>query len=250
MRLEQFLITPAAGKRLIGRGMTAHPAVQKVLVKGRLVIVAGTTNGYVAEEILTLLGQREGFSRVGFRRGLVAGGGAAPPATEFPGDVVIIDGNWRRGKQVFDVRDELSAGDVVLKGGNALNLCRRQAGVYIGHPEAGTAGAVVPLVAGRCVRLICPIGLEKRVNADIHELANRLNSPDSSGPRMLPLPGEVFCELDAITLLTGARASLLAAGGVYGAEGGVFVGVEGDDAQLAAAHDLLDPLLAEPPCEV
>ena len=45
------------GKRLIGKGMAIHPQVKDVLQKGTLVVIAGTTNGYVAEEILGSLGQ-------------------------------------------------------------------------------------------------------------------------------------------------------------------------------------------------
>jgi len=67
--MKQFCITTAMGKRLIGKGMAQHPRVRNVLERGTLAIIAGTTNGYVAEEILTALGQAEGFSRVGFRRG-------------------------------------------------------------------------------------------------------------------------------------------------------------------------------------
>jgi hypothetical protein len=69
--LKQFLITSAAGKRLIGKAMVSHPAITAVLQKGTLGIIAGTTNGYVAEEILKALGQAETFSREGFRRGMV-----------------------------------------------------------------------------------------------------------------------------------------------------------------------------------
>lgn len=55
--MKQFCITTAMGKRLIGQGMARHPWVELVLEKGTLVIIAGTTNGYIAEEILTALGQ-------------------------------------------------------------------------------------------------------------------------------------------------------------------------------------------------
>ncbi len=49
--MKQFLITPSAGKRLIAKTLAKHPAIVKALKNGTLVIVAGTTNGYVAEEI-------------------------------------------------------------------------------------------------------------------------------------------------------------------------------------------------------
>ena len=51
--MKQFCLTTAMGKRLIGKAMVVHPEIQQVLQKGTLVIIAGSTNGYVAEEILT-----------------------------------------------------------------------------------------------------------------------------------------------------------------------------------------------------
>ena len=54
--MKQFCVTTSAGKRLIGKAMVAHPDIRNVLEKGTLVIIAGTTNGYVAEEILSSLG--------------------------------------------------------------------------------------------------------------------------------------------------------------------------------------------------
>lgn len=250
--LQQYTLTPAAGKRLIAKGLAAEPTIQAVLKQGRLVIVAGSTNGYVAEEILKATGQLEGFSRKGFRRGMVTPPGFDPAlvAADFPGDVVLVDGVWQRGLQIFDVVGDLAEGDLVLKGGNAVNLEDRQAGVLIGHPEAGTVGAVVPLVPGRRVRLIVPIGLEKRVIDPIADLAALLNEPGAEGPRMMPVPGDIYTELEALSALTGAWAALLAGGGIYGAEGSVWLGVTGTAEQLAAAAELLGQVAAEPPCEV
>ncbi len=36
----------------------------------------------------------------------------------FPGDVVITDGVWQKGKALADVIDRLKEGDVILKGAN------------------------------------------------------------------------------------------------------------------------------------
>ncbi|MFN2286123.1 MAG: hypothetical protein ACK2UQ_17040, partial [Anaerolineae bacterium] len=105
--MKQFNLTTVMGKRLIGKGMAQHPDIQRVLQKGTLLIIAGTTNGYVAEEILTALGQAEGFSRVGFRRGVTVAQGAKLPKAELAGDVVIVDGQWQPGKNVFDVAESL-----------------------------------------------------------------------------------------------------------------------------------------------
>jgi hypothetical protein len=249
--MKQFTITPSMGKRLIGKGMAAHPAVQAVLKKGTLVIVAGSTNGYVAEEVLQSLGIR-GFDRKGFRRGTVFPPGFDPRtvASDFPGDVVLAKGAWQKGKTIFDVADHLKAGDMIVKGGNTLDLAGRQAAVLIGDPQIGTAGAAIRAVVGRRVQMIVPVGLEKRVVEDIRELADELNATDGSGPRLLPLPGAVFTELDAIEQLTGAMARLVAAGGIYGAEGSVWISVRGSSGQEQAAADLIESVAYEPACKV
>ncbi len=249
--MRQFTITPSMGKRLIGLGMAAHPAVQAVLRKGTLVIVAGSTNGYVAEEVLKGLGIG-GFDRKGFRRGTVfpPGFDARTVASPFPGDVVLVDGAWQKGKTIFDVADGLKAGDLILKGGNTLDLAGRQAAVLIGDPQTGTAGAAIRAVVGRRVQMIVPIGLEKRVTEDVRDLAEELNTADGSGPRLLPLPGAVFTELDAIEAMTGAAARLVAAGGIYGAEGSAWISVRGSNGQEEAAASLLQSVADEPPCRV
>lgn len=251
--MKQFVITPAMGKRLIGKGLAAHPAIGEVLQKGTLVIVAGSTNGYVAEEVLARTGQAEGFTRVGFCRGEVFPPDFDASTAEkaaLEGDVVLVRG-VRQGRQtIFDVAEGLRRGDVILKGANAVNLSLREAGVLIGHPVAGTAAPTIAAAAGRHVRLIVPVGVEKRVDGPILELASRLNRPDVQGPGMLALPGEVFTELDAISLLTGAAATLVAAGGVYGAEGAAWVGVDGTDAQIDAAGELIGSVSREPPCRI
>ncbi len=247
--MKQFCVTTAMGKRLIGKGMVAHPAIQQVLQQGTLVIVAGTTNGYVAEEVLNSLGQAEGFSRVGFRRGVTTAPGIQAPPADLMGDVVLVKGQWEKGKTIQDVAADLKEGDIILKGANAFDG-RGQAAVQIGHPQGGTVMAAIPAVIGRRVRLIVPVGLEKRVLEDIQVLAARCNAPGTQGPRLMPLPGEIFTELDAIRLLSGAEACLLAAGGVYGAEGASWLGIQGSPEQMQAATDLIRSIAGEPLCQV
>jgi len=164
----------------------------------------------------------------------------------FPGDVIITSGIWQKGKTIFDVVDDLKEGDVILKGANALDLARHQAAIFIGHPRGGTVGAALQAVVGRRVRLILPVGLEKRVPGDLTELAIRLNAPGVRGPRLLPVPGEVFTKIDAIKLLTDAEAELVAAGGVDGAEGSIRLTVSGSEEQIRAAEKLHKAAANEP----
>lgn len=251
--MKQLLFTPSAGKRLIAKALAQNPAVLKVLRNGTLVIIAGTTNGYVAEEILKQL-KIEGFSRTNFFRGLtlppsgdVTSEGRLADESRFPGDVIITDGKWQKNKTIVDVVDSLKEGDVILKGANALNIEKKQAAVLVGHPKAGTISFIMQAVAGRRVKLIVPVGLEKRVSTDLYALTEKMNSPNASGYRMYLVPGEVFTEIEAIKQLSGANAELIAAGGIHGAEGSYLVAVKGTDPQENYVEKLWKSVASEPP---
>jgi len=251
--MNQHVLTPAMGKRLIAKALAADPSVMEAARTRTLVIIAGTTNGYVAEEVLGALGQTEGFSAKQFFRGItlpsskpVTGTGRLADVSSFPGDVVIRKGTWEQGKTVLDVVDDMKEGDIILKGANALDLTNRRAGILIGHPRAGTIGAALPAVLGRKVRLILPVGLEKRIPGDLDRIAERMNRHGTSGSRFWPVPGEVITELEAISMLTGASAELVSAGGVGGAEGCVWLLVDGEKDQLAAASEVIRSVQKEP----
>ncbi|MBN1244294.1 hypothetical protein JXA31_01720 [Candidatus Bathyarchaeota archaeon] len=251
--MKQFVVAPSAGKRLIAKALASHATVSKALKNGTLVIVAGTTNGYVAEEILKSLGVADGFSRKQFFRGVTLPPGSAVTSegrltdeSKFPGDVVITKGEWRKGKTIVDVIDDLKEGDVILKGANAVDLQRKQAAILIGHPKAGTIAVALQAVLGRRARLIIPVGLEKRVNGDLFCLAEKVNEPSAEGTRLFPTPGQVFTEIEAVQLLTGATAELIAGGGVCGAEGSCWLAVSGTKEQEEAAEKLLASVASEP----
>lgn len=252
--MKQFLITPAMGKRLIAKTLAAHPAIKKAIKNGTVVIVAGTTNGYVAEEILKTHNIAGDFSRKHFFRGItlppaksVTKEGRLADESRFPGDVVIVGGVWQKGKTIVDVVDDLKEGDVILKGANALDLDHKRAALLIGHPKAGTIGLALPAIVGRRVRLIIPIGLEKRINGNLDELAAKMNAPGAGGYRFLPLPGEVFTEIEALRALTAANVELIAAGGVCGAEGAVWIAVSGEEEQEEFAAQVIAALVDEAP---
>jgi hypothetical protein len=255
--MKSYILTPAAGKRLIGKALVIHPAVSSVLKMGTIVIVAGTTNSYIAEEILTSIGQEEGFNGRRFFRGVTLppsrptnDTGRLPDESKFPGDVIITNGIWQKGQTIFDVIDDLNKGDLILKGANALDLIHKRAAILIGHPNAGTIGVALQAVVGRRVRLILPVGVEKRIDGDLDIIAQKLNAPSAKGPRFFPVPGQVFTEIDAIKLLTGAEAEIIAGGGVGGAEGSCWFGVSGTEEQMEDVKSLVKMINSEPPFEL
>ncbi len=229
--LQQFFLTPQAGKRLIAKAFLYIPEVLRALKNQTIVIIAGTTNAYIAQEMLQYIGQSEGFTMQGFYRGITLPPGYAgnKPSAEQPADVVIENGAWVKGKTIFDTADQLGQGDIIIKGANALDMENHKAAVLIGHPKGGTIHASLAAVIGRRSVLYLPVGLEKRVCSNLDVLAAALNSPEASGPRLMPVQGTIVTELDAIRVLSGCQADLIAAGGIGGAEGGLWIAVSGTE---------------------
>lgn len=255
--MVQFKITPAAGKRLIAKALVLRTEVIDALRNNTVVVIAGTTNAYLAEELMKDMPESEGFDRSNFFRGITTPDGMdttdtgrMPGQVNFPGDVVLVKGEWQRGKTIFDVVDDLEEGDIIFKGANAINPATGQAALLIGHPKGGTILAALQAVVGRRVRLVLPAGLEKRVCADLNELAIRVNAPGAFGSRLLPIAGEIFTELDAIESLSGARAELISGGGVCGAEGLVWLAATGTRAQEEKASEFIRGLCTEPMFEL
>lgn len=245
--MKQFNITPAMGKRLIGMGMANLPVIKNVLKNGTLVIIAGTTNGYVVEEILKIL--KIDFDRKGFRRGITINKNIKPKSFEFLGDIIIIKGKLVTGKTIFDISNELTKDDVILKGANAFDK-NNQVAIQIAHPEGGTIHESLKAVYGRRTKIIYPVGMEKRVFGNLKELADIVNSSESSGPRLYLPPGQIFTELNALNLLTGTTSQVIAAGGVYGAEGSIWVASNGTLKQEKKVEEIMNSIINEDFCEV
>ncbi|WP_069999932.1 hypothetical protein [Cellulosilyticum sp. I15G10I2] len=251
---KQYLLSPAAGKRLIAKALLSSASIADALENRTIVIVAGTTNAYVAEEFLSKIGQASDFSMKNFFRGITlppvktpANASSSPSdQNQFLGDVVIVKGKWDKGKTIFDVADSLQQGDIIIKGANAVNVESQQAAIYIGHPTGGTISAALQAVIGKRVELYLPVGLEKRISGDIHKIARKLNSPNASGPRYMPVSGNIITELDAVRLLTGAYPELVACGGVCGAEGSCWIAATGTAEQLEHLDGLMPLLKNEP----
>ncbi|NLM27085.1 MAG: hypothetical protein GX211_02780 [Clostridiaceae bacterium] len=250
---RQFIITPEAGKRLIAKAFVYIPEILRALKNHTIVVVAGTTNGYVARELLNHIEQSDGFKSEHFYRGITL-----PPRyssdntekpdseTQFPGDVVIEKGIWLKGKTIFDVSKNLDKGDIIIKGANAVDMINRKAAVLIGHSEGGTVMAAISAVIGKRAVLYIPVGLEKRVPGNLDLIAAKVNSPNSSGPRLFPISGNIITELDAIRIITGAEAEIIAAGGVHGAEGCCYVAVSGGEDQVENAAEIIKSAYIEP----
>ncbi len=246
MKSIQISLTPAAGKQLIALALAQNEHILTAAREHTMVIVAGTTNTYVAKAVLEALGETN-FTGKHFFRGIVSGQPVPTDLPEMDGDVVIEKGRWIHGRIIQDVAPALKAGDIILKGANAVDLKTGDAAVLIGHPAGGTLTSIFEAAIGRRVEVVVPVGVEKRVEGPIGRLCSLCNDPEASGTRLAPAPGKAYTEIDAICELTGAQAALVAAGGICGYEGIAWFQCTGTEEQLNQVKQLWQKVKNTPP---
>ena len=245
----QVILTVSEGKRLIAKAVSEMPVVKQALQDGMVVIARGTTNTYVAEE---LTGQKiaHGAYVIGWTG--PAKGGQAPEPGERIEDIVLVNGQVQTGMSMDDALNALKAGDVVIKGANALDREHKTAGVLIGggpNSSAGTTGKVYPVVVSRKAHLVIPIGLEKQVQGDVIDIANKMREPVerlNNIPSMFLVTGHILTEIEALELLTGASVFQAAAGGIAGAEGSSRLICRGTREQVEKALAIAESIQGEP----
>lgn len=243
----QAVLTVSEGKRLIGKAVAEMPIVRRALRDGTVIIARGTTNTYVAEEILG----RE-IERGAFVTGKVypAKGGKRFRPSKRLGEMVIRRGKLAEGVSFDEALGRLKPGDVVIKGANALDYEDGTAGILIGHPAGGTIGKAMPYVIARKAHLVIPVGLEKQVAGSVEEIATRMREPVESVnrvPSMFLVRGHIVTEIEALKILAEVDAFQAAAGGIGGAEGSVRLVFRGTREKVEEALRIIGEVQGEPP---
>lgn len=224
--LGLLTLTPTQSKKLIAEAVAIHPAVRRSWEQGTIVIGLGTTNAHVAARLLG----RE-IDEVKYAAGIIRGGELDVTAEDQRLPSIII----RRGKEIraeaAEVLAEFTNEDVLIKGGNAVDP-DGLVGVIMASREGGTIGRFLGIVKARGATLLMPIGLEKLIPS-VPE-ASRYLGQDligvSTGEKagLMPVVGaEVITELQAVRLLAGVKATMVASGGWGDSQGAVTLSVSG-----------------------
>lgn len=250
-RMQQgvLVLNPAESKRLIARAVVGLPEVQSAYKNARLVVTNGTSNAFVLEELTG-----EEIPAYRFSIGMVADGLLTMSAKEdrvpskffVKGETVQMESR--------DFLKSLERGDVVIKGGNAVDW-DGNAGVLVGNETGGTIGALLGIACVRGIPLIMPVGLEKLVPS-VPEAASgwgQLTLAYAMGVNCWLTPvttGLVMTEIQALGLLAGVSGRLVAAGGVGGSEGAVVLLIEGYQENIDKAVEVVEAVKGEPKAEV
>lgn len=241
------VLTPAEAKRLLGKAVAALPEVKAALTTGRLIIANGTTNAFVAEELLG-----HSVPKYYFGAGVITDG----LLTETRRDQRLKPylsryGQAVEGMALNDFVKEFEAHDILIKGANAVDPAG-YAGVLLADEQGGTMAVALGVISARGARLLMPVGLEKLIPSVLVAATQcgQLRQKYVTGNLVGLMPvvqGEVITEVEALRILTGVKATLVAAGGVGGSEGAVVLALEGSEAAVTAAYDLVQSIKGEAP---
>jgi hypothetical protein len=243
-----FAFTPSESKRLIAKGVAAMPEVRLALSQGEVMVAHGSTNVYVAEELLGCCPQREQFIS-----GQVINGVLCQTAPEEKPPIIRISHGQLMGPKptMEETLRDFGATGVFIKGANAVDP-EGNAGVFCAHPQGGTIGYAYGIISARGLQLVVPVGLEKLVPS-VPKAARHLGQETlyyHSGLKvgMLTITnGIVVTELQALRILFGVTAVHVGGGGVNGSEGTVVIAVEGEQAALDRAIQCYEGIKGEPP---
>lgn len=236
-------LTPAESRRLIAKAVVSMPEVKKAWSDAYLLLAGGTTNAFIAQELLGDKSFEPGLCTVGISTdGLLCV--TAPDSRKgFPS--VFYKGEAQPGKTLTDGLTDFHPETVVIKGANAVDMDG-----FIGIITAGFDGGTVPKIIGtvtsKGLLMITPVGLEKLVPS-VRESARALGGATHIGISMGADCGmyclgntRVVTELEAIRMLFGCKAVLVCAGGIGGNQGAVTLAVDGEEDKIREMVDFLE----------
>ncbi|MBN1762961.1 MAG: hypothetical protein JW878_07810 [Methanomicrobia archaeon] len=248
-------LMPSESKRLIAKGVKNLEEVQRALKQGTIIISLGTTNAYVAEEILRdVPGVADKIEKQRYAAGVITARGLCiVPKEDRITEVIVRDGKLSD-ESLGEAIETLSADDVFIKGANALDAAGT-AGILMANRVGGTIGSALGTVMARGVHFIVPVGIEKAVPYSITEAAKRVGIERSYKTLgwpvgLMPVHGTVITELEALKILGADDAFPIGAGGIDGGEGSVVICVEGNVAKLDELMTLVTQIKGEAPLKL
>jgi len=246
-----FVLTPAAGKKLIGMAIASLPEVKHAFEKGRLAIANGTTTGYIIEALTGRPVQKFDYCVGVIAKGMFA----ENPESDH---TIMV---WEKGEEIKLPFSEFltefkkyERDDVFIKGANAVDPYGYAGGLQT-NPVGGSWAQAIGIITARGLHCIVPVGLEKMIPSVIEASKKmgqlRLNYSIGNPPGLIPLTSfTVVTEIQALETLSGVKAIAVAGGGIGGCEGSRAFVVEGTEEEVKKAFSFVKKVHDEPPVEV
>ncbi len=252
--LAQVVLTPPESKKLIAKAVANLALVRQAATDGMVVIHPSSSTYFIFEE-LTGARPRTNYWVCGVvtPRGMcvemaMTVGNHSPRTVKFdPGELrglwAIKKGKVLLEKTLGELMEDITAGDVFIKGANALDP---QGNVGILTGESASLGKVLATQRKKKFSLIYPVGLEKLIPIPVRQAALEAKQAKYTygmglPAGLFPCPvGKTITEIDAVKMLSGATAVPIASGGLGGAEGATVLVIKGTNAQVTDALKFIE----------
>jgi hypothetical protein len=246
----QVILTPTESKKFIAKAVSGMDIVKHAAEEGTIVLHPSSSTYFIVEELtgkkpntdMWVLGLilPQGLCRAAGQKGKTPTldhiEDMKTMMNNFPFKWVIKQGKLHSGLLLGDILADIGPNDVYFKGCNAVDI-NGNAGVLYGHAGGGTIAHVLSAQKKKGFHVIFPVGLEKLIPGSIKDAAKAARRKDyrygmGMTCGLLPVRGTVITEINAVTLLSGACATVIAAGGLGGAEGSVVLSISGSKSQI------------------
>ncbi|MCE5265007.1 MAG: hypothetical protein LLG97_15930 [Deltaproteobacteria bacterium] len=242
-----FTLIPSESRRLIAKGVAAMREIKEASESGYTIICGGTTNGYVAQEILGTADIPPQKYTAGTICNRVLCTTDADRRTPFP---IILYKGQRVDKTIPEALKDFHLKTVIIKGANAIDSTGK-AGIISSGFDGGTMGATLGTAVSQGLKYIVPVGLEKFV-ASVEEScawtgAKTLDYSMGADFGMFVVPNAVVVtELEALKILADVSSRHVASGGIGECAGAVVIVSEGTEEQVKKAIALVEQVKGEP----
>lgn len=247
-----FTLIPSESRRLIAKAVIQMKEVKLAKKKAYIILGGGTTNGYIAQELLGKkdLEPQKFTAGTSTHRVLCV----TDPEKRLPIPIVLYKGQVIS-KTPVEALQDFHIETVIIKGANAIDP-EGNVGIITSGFDGGTFAQTYGPVSSQGFKYIFPVGLEKMI-ASVKEAtawtgAKTLDytmGADFGMYCVAPVRGEVVTEIEALRLLAGVKGRHIASGGVGESAGAVVLIIEGTAKNVKKAIALIESIKGEPPLE-
>ena len=244
-----FTLKSSESRRLIAKGVVEMPEVKEAWEKAYVLLAGGTTNAYIAQELMGTDEYRPELCTVGLSTNGVLCNTAPDSRKPFP--AVYFKGEPQPDKTLPDGLFDFHKETVVIKGANAIDP-EGNVGVITSGFDGGTIPNIIGPVTSNGLKYIAPVGLEKLVPCVKDSCkavgAKRIDISMGADFGMYHIATAIpFTEIDALKLLFGVETTLVAAGGVGGNQGAVVLAVDGEEDAVNSCVEYIENVIKGEP---
>ncbi len=237
-----FTLKSAESRRLIAKGLVQTPEVKTAWEKAYVLLAGGTTNAFVAQELMGTDEYRPELCTVGLSTNGVLCNTPQESRKFFP--MVYWQGEPQPDKVLADGLFDFHFETVVIKGANAIDP-DGNIGIITSGFDGGTVPNIIGPITSNGLKLITPVGLEKLVPS-VRDACNavgakRIDISMGADFGMYHIATAIpYTEIEALKSLFNVETTLVAAGGIGGNQGAVVLAVDGEKYDVEACVEFIE----------